>query len=137
MGKKLNQSRSKNKPNPRKTERWKVVVFESSHIKLPSLEFRQLRGDMIQVFKIANNYYDTITTKSLFNFSNNTRLRGHNLKIIKQTVNKSKYANFFTNRVVNTWNKLPSHIVNAKSINEFKNLFDEHNKEYQYKINFD
>ena len=96
---------------------------------------RQIRGDMIQVFKIANNYYDTTTTKSLFNFSNNTRLRGHNLKIIKQTVNKSKYANFFTNRVVNTWNKLPSHIVNAKSINEFKNLFDEHNKENQYKIN--
>ena len=52
-------------------------------IKLPSLEFRQIRGDMIQVFKIANNYYDTTTTKSLFNFSNNTRLRGHNLKIIK------------------------------------------------------
>ena len=52
-------------------------------------------------------------------------------KFIKQTVNKSKYANFFTNRVVNTWNKLPSHIVNAKSINEFKNLFDEHNKDNQ------
>ena len=72
-------------------------------IKLPSLEFRQLRGDMIQVFKIANNYYDSITTKSLFN---------------------------------NTWNKLPNHIVNAKSINEFKNLFDEHNKDIQFKINF-
>ena len=37
-------------------------------IKLPSLEFRQICGDMIQVFKIANNYYDTTTTKSLFNF---------------------------------------------------------------------
>ena len=105
-------------------------------IKLPSLEFRQLRGDMIQVFKIANNYYDSITTKSLFNFSRDTRLRGHSLKIVKQTVNKSKYANFFTNRIVNTWNKLPNHIVNAKSINEFKNLFDEHNKDIQFKINF-
>ena len=105
-------------------------------IKLPSLEFRQLRGDMIQVFKIANNYYDSITTKSLFTFSKDTRLRGHNLKIVKQSVNKSKYANFFTNRVVNTWNKLPYHIVNTKSINEFKNLFDEHKKDIQFKINF-
>jgi len=31
-------------------------------IKLPSLEYRQLRGDMIQVFKIANNFYVPITT---------------------------------------------------------------------------
>ena len=36
-------------------------------------------------------------TKNLFNFSDNQRLRGHNYKIIKQRVNKSKFANFFTN----------------------------------------
>ena len=46
-------------------------------IKLPSLEFRQIRGDMIQVFKIANKYYDPITTNSIFKFSDNSRLRGH------------------------------------------------------------
>jgi len=27
-------------------------------IQLPSLEYRQIRGDMLQVFKIARNYYD-------------------------------------------------------------------------------
>ena len=31
-------------------------------IKLPSLEYRLIRGDMIQVYKIANNFYDPITT---------------------------------------------------------------------------
>ena len=106
-------------------------------IKLPSLEFRLIRGDMIQVFKIANKYYDPITTNSIFNFSDNSRLRGHNFKIIKQITNKTKFSNFFTNRVVNTWNKLPSNIVNANSINEFKNLFDKHYHEAQYKINLD
>ena len=35
-------------------------------IKLPSLEFRLIRGDMIQVFKIANKYYDPMTTNSIF-----------------------------------------------------------------------
>ena len=100
------------------------------------LEYRQLRGDMIQVFKIANNFYDPITTNSIFTFSNNNRLRGHNLKILKKQVNKSKYSNFFTNRVVNNWNKLPTHIVNAKSINEFKNSIDKHYKDIQFKINF-
>ena len=56
-------------------------------LKLPSLEYRILRGDMIQVFKIANNYYDHVTTKNLFQFQENPRLRGHNFKIIKQSVN--------------------------------------------------
>ena len=104
-------------------------------IKLPSMEYRQIRGDLIQVFKIAHNYYDPITTKSLFEFSNSQRLRGHNYKIIKQRANKSKYSHFFTNRVVNRWNKLPSMIVNASSINNFKNLLDAHYKSIIYSIN--
>ena len=37
-------------------------------LKLPSLEYRILRGDMIQVFKIAHNYYDPVTTNGIFNF---------------------------------------------------------------------
>ena len=106
-------------------------------IKLPSLEFRQMRGDMIQVFKIANNYYDPTTTNSIFDFNKNSRLRGHNLKISKQRVNKTKFASFFSNRVVNLWNKLPNFIVNSKSINEFKNKFDDYNKNIMYKINLD
>ena len=104
-------------------------------LKLPSLEYRQIRGDLIQVYKIAHNYYDPITTQGIFNFSDNQRLRGHNYKILKQRVNKSKYANFFTNRVVNMWNKLPYNIVNAKSIDNFKNLIDDFNKDIQFKIN--
>ena len=105
------------------------------YIKLPSMEYRQIRGDLIQVFKIAHNYYDPITTKSLFQFSDNQRLRGHNFKILKQRTIKSKYSNFFTNRVVNRWNKLPSNVVNATSINNFKNQLDAHYKNIMYKIN--
>ena len=104
-------------------------------IKLPFLEFRQLRGDMIQVYKIANNFYDPLSTNTIFNFSTHSRLRGHSLKITKQSVNKSKYANFFTNRVVNSWNNLPENIVKAKSINEFKNLYDNLNVNSQYNLN--
>ena len=35
------------------------------------------------------------------------------------------------------WNKLPYGIVNAKSINEFKNLFDNYFNESQFMINLD
>ena len=103
-------------------------------INLPSLEYRQIRGDMIQVYKIAHNFYDKASVESLFNFSNNTRLRGHNFKILKKCTNKSKYHRFFTNRVINQWNDLPSNIVNSKTINDFKNNFDKYNKDIHFKI---
>ena len=106
-------------------------------IKLPSMEFRQLRGDMIQVFKIAHGFYDPVTTNTIFQFNKNSRLRGHSLKISKQRVNKTKFASFFSNRVVNNWNKLPNYIINSKTINEFKNSFDDYNKHLMYKINLD
>ena len=35
-----------------------------------------------------------------------------------------QYKNFFTNRVINHWNKLPHDIVNADTINTFKNKID-------------
>ena len=35
-------------------------------IKLPSIEYRQLRGDMIQVYKIDYYFYDTESTRSIF-----------------------------------------------------------------------
>ena len=104
-------------------------------IKLPSFEYRQLRGDMIQVFKIAHNYYDKATVNNIFEFNKDSRLRGHNYKIIKKFTNKTKYQKFFTNRVVNKWNNLPPDIVNSKSINEFKNKFDTLNKDIQFSIN--
>ena len=31
---------------------------------------------------------------------------------------------FFTNRIVDVWNKLPADVVNATTINEFKNRID-------------
>jgi hypothetical protein len=34
--------------------------------------------------------------------------------------------NFFSERVVNTWNALPSNVVSAESVNVFKSLLDRH-----------
>ena len=32
--------------------------------------------------------------------------------------------NFFSNRVIDYWNKLPEHVVEANSVNMFKNRLD-------------
>ena len=80
-------------------------------------------------------YYDPKSTANIFQFSQNTRLRGHIHKIDKIFTNKSKYKNFFTNRVTLKWNSLPSSLMEAKSINEFKNKFDALNKDIMYSTN--
>ena len=53
-------------------------------LKLPSLSYRRLRGDMIEVFKITHEIYDPVSTKSLFEFAvGSTRTNG--FKIVKKT----------------------------------------------------
>ena len=53
-------------------------------------------------------------------------LRGHDLKIRKERsrLDIRKYS--FGQRVVNSWNRLPQKVVDAQSINQFKNLLDRH-----------
>ena len=57
---------------------------------------------------------------------------GHRLKLLKKFCKANVRQNYFSNRVVNTWNKLPSSIVNAPSLNSFKAMLDNLWKEYKY-----
>ena len=103
-------------------------------LKLPSLEFRRLRGDMIETFKILHGFYDDDTTNSFFSLSSSVT-RGHSLKLTKYSVNTNKFRHFFTNRIINNWNSLPQSVVASKSINCFKNGLDKHWKHIQFSIN--
>ena len=105
-------------------------------LKLPSLEFRRLRGDLIECYKILHNIYDPLTTNSLLTNSSLTT-RAHDFKLVKGRVNGRKFQHFFTNRIVNVWNRLPNEVVNAKSTNSFKNLIDKTLNKYRYATNFD
>ena len=75
---------------------------------LPSLEICRFRGDLIKVFKMTNGMYDEIIVNKLFSFANSDHTRGHCMKIVKKRTNTNMAQNFFTNRVVNAWNSLPS-----------------------------
>ena len=86
-------------------------------LKLPSLEFRRLRESIIEVFKFVNGYHDV--NQPMFERDTSERnLRGHSLKKVR--------GNFFSNRVVNSWNSLPNEVVTAASVNSFKNRLDKH-----------
>ena len=103
-------------------------------LNLPSLEYRRIRGDMIETFKITHNIYDTRVSSNLLKL-NKSSTRSHGFKLEKARVNTRQYQNFFSNRVVNLWNNLPSDIVNADNINAFKNKLDSHLKDCIYSTN--
>ena len=91
-------------------------------LKLPSLQFRQLRGDMIETYKIISHKYD-INPSTFFSLSASTT-RGHSFKLTKLRSNSSIRLHFFTNRVINSWNSLTEEIVTSPTTNTFKNRLD-------------
>ena len=79
---------------------------------------------MIEVYKIMTGK-DKIDKEQFFPLAdNNYGLRGHSLKIRKDRSNLDIRKHFFSQRVVNAWNKLPQHVVDVPSVNSFKNRLD-------------
>ena len=101
-------------------------------LKLPSLEYRRIRGDLIETYKIMNNLYDPVTTENLVQLSSNTNTRGHAFKLEKQTTNTRLFQNFFTNRINSRWNSLPEDCVLATTVNSFKNRIDKFFSDIKY-----
>ena len=87
--------------------------------KLLTLEMRRLRGDLIEVFKIMHNL-EGLEANKFFQLRSASNLRGHNLTIFKPHSRLNCRKFFFTQRVINEWNNLPSSAVNSASVNGFK-----------------
>ena len=104
-------------------------------LRLPTLTYRRLRGDMIEVFKILKNYY-YFDSKIIFKMREGVT-RGNNLKIYKERsrLNIRKYS--FANRVVEHWNSLPDSVVNATSIPAFERRLDKFWKDYDLVYNYE
>ena len=96
-------------------------------LELPSLLERRQRGDLIEVYKILNGYEGTDYTK--FFKLRKGPTRGHPWKLEKNEHFSSQVREgWFTIRVVNPWNSLPTNVVNAPSIATFKERLDEYLK---------
>jgi len=49
---------------------------------------------------------------------------GHGMKLIKERTRLDTRKFYFSQRVVNGWNRLPATVVNAETVNAFKNACD-------------
>ena len=105
-------------------------------LKLPSLYYRRLRGDLIETYKYTHDMYTT-AHKPFTLDSNIYNTRGHNYKLSKQRCNKNTRKHFFSLRITNHWNNLPYNVVNAPSLNAFKSRLDIALSSYHYKLNPD
>ena len=67
---------------------------------------------------------DKGNSTQFFSLSNNPHLRGHSLKLFKVHVKSTARQNWFSQRVIDLWNKLPQSVIDAPSVNSFKNRLD-------------
>ena len=111
-------------------------------LKLPCLKYRRIRGDLIEVYKIITGSYDKHILKNILKTKEDSGVRhsrrGQDFMLKTQTY-KTKYRkNFFSLRITNILNKLSHHVVNASSMNSFKNSVDRYfinnNMYFDYKF---
>lgn len=100
-------------------------------LNLPSLEYRRRRGDMIMYFKIITKRLN-IDVSDFFTLSN-LQTRGHKFKLLKnKPATKQIRCQSFSIRSINDWNALPSHVIEAETVDTFKNRLDEHWKHNKF-----
>ena len=92
-------------------------------LNLHSLERRRVRGDMIEVYKWFKGINKGDINKVL-RIHNENRTRSNGFKLEKFRFKKDIGKNWFGNRVVNMWNRLPNDIINANTLDTFKNRLD-------------
>jgi hypothetical protein len=87
-----------------------------------TLEKRRMRADLIQTYKIVYGV-DNVKMSDYFEF-NEGITRNNGLKLKKKLFKTNNYKFSFCNRIINTWNNLPSNIVLSKSLDIFKKEID-------------
>ena len=92
-------------------------------LRLPSLKFRRIRGDLIQVYKIMNGM-DNLDWHDFFEKAAVNITRRSKNKLFVQFSRTNKRKNAFSNRVVPTWNALAEITKSALTLTALKKLLD-------------
>ena len=78
----------------------------------------------LETYKIITGK-EKVRVEDFFNFHQSSYdLRGHCYKLATQRSRLEVRRNYFSQSVVGPWNRLPSHVVEAPTVNTFNNRFD-------------
>jgi hypothetical protein len=103
-------------------------------LNLPSLNYRRIRGDMIEMFKIAKGFYDPEVTKFVEYNTCNVNTRGHDFKLKKRFAGLNLVKNSFLHRCTDMWNRLPSNILDSETVITFEHRLDRHWHNHPFKF---
>ena len=108
----------------------KTYMEKLQELSIQSLEQRRVRFDLIQTFKILRGY-DKVEKGTWFTLvgsdvARQTRMTSYKDNLVTKHSWTDLRRNFYSNRVVNLWNNLPTEIKDAKSLNIFKSQLDAH-----------
>lgn len=97
-----------------------------SRLNLPTLAYRRQRGDMIEIYKHFHAYDQESLSSSFQPRERSSRMHDFQLHYLKPKDGiRGIQSNAFYYRTPKIWNNLPKTVVNAKSINAFKNKLDD------------
>ncbi len=106
-------------------------------LNLPTLVYRRLRGEMIEIYKITSGKYNSRVAPVLnFNIREELITRGHQYKLHKERCNTRIRQSNYMNRIVNSWNCLPSYVVEAPSITTFEKRLDKYWEHQEVRVNY-
>ncbi|CAH8447575.1 unnamed protein product [Schistosoma bovis] len=102
------------------------LPYESRLAKLNlfPLSYRRTRGDLITVYKLLSDKFAP-NMPSFFLSSKTDNLRGHSKKVHKPRTNYLSADYRLSHRIINEWNSLPQHVVEAPSVDSFKRRLDQ------------
>ena len=86
---------------------------------LYSLEFRRMRGGLIEIDKILKRIHK-VNADQMFPVVGQSTTRGYRYRLRGGRFKTEMRRNYFSQRVVNLWNSLPHNSVESESLNGFK-----------------
>ena len=107
--------------------RCKTYEEKLREAKMLSLAERRVRGDMLETWKVLADESRSGLLLRADSLSERVTRGTTSKALVKESrINLDIRRNFFTNRVVNPWNALPTELRNAKTFESFKLGYDKH-----------
>jgi len=79
------------------------------------IQCKMVNYDLILVYKILHELTDCTLSHNL-TLQEFNKTRGHPYKLVKCFCSHDIYKHFYTNRVVDLWNRLSNDVISAKSL---------------------